>query len=49
MKSGGHNPNVGYSSLDGILLISFSMLATTHACLIRGLLILDLVLGVERS
>eukprot|EP00300_Choanocystis_sp_HF-7_P031784 c41444_g1_i1.p1 GENE.c41444_g1_i1~~c41444_g1_i1.p1 ORF type:complete len:171 (-),score=7.11 c41444_g1_i1:56-568(-) len=29
MKSGGHNPNVGYSSVDGGVLISFSKLATT--------------------
>jgi hypothetical protein len=29
MKSGGHNPNVGFSSTDGGVLISFSKLATT--------------------
>lgn len=29
MKSGGHNPNVGYSSVDGGVLISFANLATT--------------------
>ena len=29
MKSGGHNPNVGWSSVDGGVLISFSKLATT--------------------
>lgn len=29
LKSGGHNPNVGFSSTDGGVLISFSRLATT--------------------
>jgi len=29
MKSGGHNPNVGWSSTDGGVLISFSKLANT--------------------
>lgn len=29
MKSGGHNPNRGFSSVDGGVLISFSNLAST--------------------